>query len=108
MKTNGFIEQAIKIMDEAKAKLEWTQFNHCNAYIGGFVYVPNEDGTVHKCTPIKSYNTIVGFVDNNDGIIYEYGKYSRTTSKQVTQICNQWFGYSYKRVLVDVDTYDRW
>lgn len=34
---------------------------------------------------LKSYNTIVGFIHR--GTLYET-KYSRTTSKQVTQYCN--------------------
>lgn len=44
----------------------------------------------------KSYDTIVGVIV--DGKFYELGKYSRTTSKQVTQFCNI---YDLERVLMD-------
>lgn len=108
MRTNSFIEKAINIMDEAKGRTPWTRFNQCNAYTGNMFYITDDDGKVHKCIPIKSYRTIVGFADTTDDIIYEYGKYSRTTSKQFSQISHQVFGYEYKRELVDVDTYNRW
>ena len=40
---------------------------------------------------IKSYNTIVGIVDVQDNEFFEIGKYSPTTSKQITQIHNSMF-----------------
>ena len=40
---------------------------------------------------IKSYSTIVGIVDVQEGEFFEIGKYSPTTSKQVTQIYNSMF-----------------
>ena len=40
---------------------------------------------------IKSYQTIVGIVDLQDEEFFEIGKYSPTTSKQVTQIYNSMF-----------------
>ena len=106
MTTNGFIEKAISIMDEAKKRTPWVRFNHCNAYLGNNFCIEFE-GVVHHCVPIKSYNTIVGFMDNTDDVAYEYGKYSPTTSKQFTQICNQVFRPA-KRELVDVSTSGRW
>jgi hypothetical protein len=38
------------------------------------------------CRILKSYNTIVGIITQNNRL-YQV-KYSRTTSKQVTQFCN--------------------
>lgn len=70
--------------------IEWFRFNHCNAYttMGALVSVTigNDEYFV---LPIMSYETVVGFVYDN--IVYEIGKYSQTTSKQFTQICNTYF-----------------
>lgn len=54
---------------------------------------------------IKSYSTIVGMVDIEERKVYEFGKYSPTTSKQMTQLCHEQF-YLYDRELLqrpDVD-----
>lgn len=54
---------------------------------------------------IKSYSTIVGMVDTDERKVYEFGKYSPTTSKQMTQLCREQF-YLYDRELLqrpDVD-----
>ena len=37
---------------------------------------------------VKSYNTIVAIIDDQNGELFELGKWSRTTSKQVTQLFN--------------------
>lgn len=103
MVTNEFIEKAIEIMDEAKGRMHWQRFNSCNAYLGNTVYVTDDKGVTHHLVPIKSYRTIVGFMDITDDVAYEYGKYSPTTSKQFTQICNQIFNHP-KRELVEVST----
>ena len=67
--------------------LKWVQFHKCNAYISDVI-----DGRYRL---IKSYATIVGIADCDTLDIYEIGKYSRTTSKQFSQICNQIFtGYT--------------
>lgn len=69
-----------------KNKISFRQFRSCQAWIGDGITVTigNEDFWV---VPIMSYETIVGFAEGFQ--IYEVGKYSRTTSKQFTQICNQ-------------------
>lgn len=48
---------------------------------------------------IKSYSTIVGMVDTDERKVYEFGKYSPTTSKQMTQLCGEKF-YLYDRELL--------
>ena len=106
MKTNEFIEKVIGCLDRDKNRIDWSRFNSCNAYLGATQYIEFE-GETHKITPIKSYYTIVGFYDESTDIAYEYGKYSSTTSKQFTQICNQRLNYP-KRELVDVSTSGRW
>ena len=57
----------------------------------------------HYIILFKSYNTIVGFVDCTENIFYEIGKYSRTTSKQMTQIYNMLFSADYTRVFVQLE-----
>ena len=42
---------------------------------------------VSDSTILKSYNTIVGIITHNDYKLYQV-KYSRTTSKQVSQYAN--------------------
>lgn len=78
-------EQAIEKKNELMGKpeawgLAWRQFNHCQAYTATYN---------SKWDIIKSYSTIVGIVDKDEQVMYELGKWSRTTSKQMTQIHNQ-------------------
>ena len=70
----------------------WVQFHKCQAWIS--------DELDERFRLIKSYHTIVGLVDCKERVVYEIGKYSRTTSKQFTQICNQMFS-SYDRKYVE-------
>ena len=60
--------------------ITWKQFRSCNAYISNCLF--------NRYFLIKSYNTIVAVIDDQQGVLYELGKWSRTTSKQVTQIFN--------------------
>ena len=68
--------------------IQWTQFRSCQAYIGELtvVTIGNDDYFVH---PFRSYETVVAYVDFDTNVLYEVGKYSQTTSKQVTQYYNQ-------------------
>lgn len=77
--------------------IEWEQFRSMQADIGTPVFV-NVDANEYLVQPFQSYTTIVGFVDNMTHTFYEVGKYSRTTSKQVTVFCNT---YGYNKVYVD-------
>ena len=58
----------------------WKRFRNCNAYISSCI--------VNRYFLVKSYNTIVAVIDDQLGELYELGKWSRTTSRQVTQIFN--------------------
>lgn len=87
------------IINQLQAKryeLEWTQFNSTNADIGEFtcVVIGND---VHPVTPIQSYTTVVAFFHWDTATFVEVGKYSRTTSRQVTQIYNRDYS-DFKRV----------
>lgn len=82
-----------------RSNIHWVRFNYCNAYTTGGalieVTIGNDD---YYVLPIMSYTTVVGFAYN--GVVYEIGKYSRTTSKQFTQICNTYFS-DYKRTYIE-------
>lgn len=71
---------------------KWNRFRNCNAYVSGVV-----EGRYQL---IKSYRTIVAMVDNATSTVYEFGKYSQTTSKQITQIINSMFR-GYVREFID-------
>jgi len=87
------MEDIIKIAQECSKKwgICWVQFHKCQAWIS--------DEFDERYRLIKSYHTIVGLIDCKEHVVYEIGKYSRTTSKQFTQICNQLFrGYDRKYI----------
>jgi hypothetical protein len=60
-------------------KPDWTQFNRCQAWVS--------DG-YFGVKLVKSYSTIVGVI--KDDTLWWDRKYSRTTSKQITQIANKY------------------
>ena len=71
-------------------KITWKPFRHCNARYSDEVVITIGD-TNYKVKALMSYTTIVAF--EYEGVVYEIGKYSRTTSRQVT-----WFARDKKRV----------
>ena len=75
-------------LQSKRCNTNWTQFRSCQAYIGDMqvVTIGNEDYFV---TPFRSYDTIVAYIDFDTKVLYEVGKYSQTTSKQVTQYFGQ-------------------
>lgn len=58
---------------------DWTRFNYCQAWIS--------DG-YFGVKLVKSYSTIVGVI--KDDTLWWDKKYSRTTSKQITQIARRY------------------
>lgn len=84
---NGIVE----ILESIKCNnIPWVQFRYCNAYTTGYYDICiSVNGEDYNVIPIKSYSTIVGFVHMS--VLYEIGKYSRTTSKQITRIYNTYF-----------------
>ena len=63
---------------------KFNRFNFCQAYISDAI---NHNGEIYRL--IKSYDTIVALIVASESVVYELGKYSRTTSKQITQIINR-------------------
>ena len=92
------VNEIVNALQGMRDHIDWIRFNHCNAYTtvsSSFAETIGYDG--YYVQPIMSYTTVVGFAHN--GIVYEVGKYSRTTSKQFTQIFNTYYP-DYKRVYV--------
>lgn len=87
---NATIASAIKKYLQYNYTDGYDRFNYTNAYIGKtYRFVPVNIGTdVYEfCVcPIKSYETVVAFIDLQTDTVYECGKYSKTTSKQLSQI----------------------
>lgn len=98
-----------KDMQDKMYKFDWTRFNYCNAYTTDethIYFIVNNGITRIEVQPIRSYETIVALAikvtqsNNTTYDFYEIGKYSRTTSKQVTQIYNKLYA-TYNRYYVD-------
>lgn len=92
---NATIKRVNKIFSDIKLEIElfgeennvtWNRIKTRNFYISNTLRYNDKYIIV-----FKSYNTIVGFVDYTENVFYEIGKYSRTTSKQMTQIYNSLF-----------------
>lgn len=93
------VNDIVNALQAKRFDIDWVRFNYCNAYTteGALIEITigNEDYYVQ---PIMSYTTVVGFAYNE--VVYEIGKYSRTTSKQFTQICNTYFS-DYDRIYME-------
>lgn len=93
MKNQNAINQNAKIMYNRIFKncnnFVWKQFNQKNCYVSQCL--------LNRYFLVKSYNTIVAIIDDQKGDLYELNKYSRTTSKQITQLFNLPDIISYKK-----------
>lgn len=73
--------------DEQPKQVEFTQYKSRQMYISNVF-----DYKGHKIKVVMSYNTFIGFiVDNRTLYTWGYSEYSSTTSKQITQLCNEWY-----------------
>jgi hypothetical protein len=77
------MNEIIKKANELKNKATWEPFHYTAASVSDTI-----DG---RYVLIKSYATIVGMVDKTESKMYEFGKYSHSTSKQFTRIHNEFF-----------------
>ena len=91
-------ENIISIYNNIEATLRefpknFERFRSCNAYLATEPLTVKCDATNewHSIRVIKSYDTIVAFYDYTTQCFCEIGKFSRTTSKQLTQIFNQYY-----------------
>ena len=67
--------------------VKWKRFRSCQCWISECIN--------NRYFLVKSYNTIVAVIDDQQAELYELGKWSTTTSKQVTQIYNMSDNESY-------------
>lgn len=86
------MNEIINLANELESKATWKKFNYTAAATSQKI-----DDRYYL---IRSYSTIVGIADDQTKKVYEFGKYSRTTSKQFSQICNQIFR-SYEREFIN-------
>lgn len=99
--TNQEIAEYKNLVKCYKGKVDYERFNQCNAYISDLIL-----SNLNSFRLIKSYNTIVAVINIETGEYIEFGKYSRTTSKQVSQIYNTYYR-NFKRHYYDtcIDEY---
>lgn len=72
-------------LNEEPKRVEFTQYKSRQMYLSNVFTFNN-----HKIKVVRSYNTYIGFiVDNTILITWGYRQYSCTTSKQITQLCNE-------------------
>lgn len=74
------MEDVIKKVHELQVKnsMRWSQVDQKQLYLSQML-----DGNFQL---IKSYATVVGLVDHANDTMYEIGKYSKTTSCQITHL----------------------
>ena len=81
-----------KLAEKASYSGEWSQLRHCHAWYG---YI------TRNYIVLKSYATIVAVLDLREDVVYELGKWSPTTSRQVT-----WFTQLFNARKEFVENYD--
>ena len=85
MKTQEQINATAKILTDklintAHLCQKWTRFGAKQCWVS--------DCISNRYFLVKSYSTIVAIIDDQNGELFELGKWSPTTSKQVTQLYN--------------------
>jgi hypothetical protein len=78
-------------LEKKMYKHKYYQFYGCQAWYSELLE--------EKYVLFKSYNTIVAIVNTETKCFIELGKWSRTTSKQVTRFCNEFYS-DYRRILI--------
>lgn len=81
-------EKVNNLVEHYQVNNEWSQFRKCQAWLSGHIF--NSAYNKHFRL-MKSYNTIVAFIDYDTKEFISLGKWSRTTSKQTTQFYNSIF-----------------
>ena len=100
-----------KVMEQLDRKyklgtLDLRPYKQCDCCVSDDVAVETYNGFI-KVYAVISYGTVVGFIYPDEKRLYEYGKYTKTTSCQITKIMRDWYR-GYERVLVKgVDTASR-
>lgn len=74
-----------KLCDWYGNSVQYKRFNYCQAWVSENIYCSAMD---IEFNIVKSYNTLVAIIDHTHHKFVRLGKWSRTTSKQSTQIHN--------------------
>lgn len=69
--------------------VKWKRFGSKQCWVSNCIH--------NRYFLVKSYNTIVAVIDDQTGELFELGKWSTTTSKQVTQLYNLSDNESYNK-----------
>ena len=77
---NWTIDYLKRLLADASYGRKWTRFGAKQCWVS--------DCIKNRYFLVKSYNTIVAIIDDQNGELFELGKWSPTTSKQVTQLYN--------------------
>ena len=92
------------IMDYLKSNMDTFEFQRYKSTKGfyGFWIDIDTPEVQARVVPIRSYNTIVGYVDCDEEVFYAYGKYSSSTTSQVRGMYKQfWSTFAYEEVDVN-------
>ena len=95
------IEAIMEYLKAHKDEFTFQRYKSIKGFYGMWVNIDTPEVKA-RVVPIKSYKTIVGYVDCDEEIFYEYGKYTASTSRQVSGMYNQYWR-TFKRELVDVN-----
>ena len=101
MKTTDRIDAIMKYLQKNVDKFQFQRYKSTKSFYGFWVDIDTTEVQA-KVVPILSYKTIVAYVDLDEEVFYEYGKYSASTSRQVTGMYNQ-FWSTFRREFVEVD-----
>lgn len=78
---NATAKRIADILDDVNFNtLKWKRFGAKQCWVSECVK--------NRYFIVKSYSTIVAYIDDQEGTLFELGKWSSTTSKQVTQLYN--------------------
>ena len=102
---NLSIETLTAICKDMRGRYQsWSQFGHKSFWYSSWNYL-QVDGKNLYIRVLRSYATFVGFEISNleETVMYEIGKYSTTTSKQMTQYFNQ-ISEARERIYIEANT----
>lgn len=95
LKNNNVVAEIIlekaQELEKKMYKHKYFQFHGCQAWWSELLE--------EKYTLFKSYDTVVAIVNRETKCFIELGKWSRTTSKQVTRFYNDFYS-DYRRILI--------
>ena len=86
---NATVDRINAYINKVDRVYKWKQFGSKQCWVS--------DCIGNRYFLVKSYSTIVAIIDDQTGELFELGKWSVTTSKQVTQLYNLSDTESYRK-----------